>query len=399
MKTSYLTRSLGASLALAALLIAGGCGDGADDEQEPAVHDAAEEHSDEGAVRLSPEELQEFEVEMATADAGRLKVEVSLPGEVRVNADLLAHVVPRVGGVVREVKKNLGDKVRTGEVMAVIESRELADAKAAFLAARERVALADASFDRELRLWKQQVSSEQEYLEAKRDLAETRIELSSSEQKLHALGFSEDELASLPQHPDRSFTRFEIVAPFAGTIIEKHITLGEAVETNAKIFTVADLRTVWIDLSVYQKDLPFVREGQDVAISAGGSGPDGIGVISYVGPIVGEETRTALARVVLENPDGRWRPGLFVTASITVENIQVDLAVPKSAVLIMDGETVVFVDGEEGLEPHRVTVGRSDGTLVEILSGLEQGRTYVSSGGFTLKAELEKESIGGGHGH
>jgi len=233
-----------------------------------------EQQGEEDIVRISKEEMKEFGIELATAGQGKLQVYVNLPGEVVPNADRLAHIVPRMSGIVREVRKTLGQKVRAGEVMAVIESRELADIKSAYLAAKERIFLAEATYKREEKLWKKKISPEREYLEARQALAESKIELRSAEQKLHTLGFTDKYMEQLPAHSDIAFTRYEITAPFDGTVIEKHVAQGEAVEDNYKIFVVADLRSVWIDLDIYQKDISLVRKGQSVIISAGhASGP------------------------------------------------------------------------------------------------------------------------------
>ncbi|NOZ25883.1 MAG: efflux RND transporter periplasmic adaptor subunit [Nitrospirae bacterium] len=350
-------------------------------------------------IRLTAEEIKEFGIEVAEARPGRLEVYKNLPGDIVLNADRLVHVVPRVSGIVREVRKTLGDYVYKGEVMAVLESRELADAKASFLGARERVALAEANFIREESLWKKKISSEQEYLEAKQALAEARIELRSAEQKLHALGFSEESLARIPEKPDVSYTRYEIVAPFDGTIIEKHITLGEVLKDDAEAYVIADLRSVWVDISVYQKDLPFIRKGQEVIVSAGHGLPEARGRISYVGPLVGEETRTALARVVLPNPEDTWRPGMFITARVMVDAPEVDVVIPRTALQNIDDETYVFVETGDGFIPRAVEIGRSNTGSVEVVSGLLPGQRYVAKGAFTLKAQLLKAAFGDGNGH
>jgi cobalt-zinc-cadmium efflux system membrane fusion protein len=154
-----------------------------------------------------------------------------------------------------------------------------------------------------------------------------------------------------------------------------------------------------VDLSVYQKDLPYIRKGQEAVISAGRGIPDARGRIAYIGPLVGEETRTALARVVLLNPQGYWRPGLFVNASVAVEEAEVPLLVRKSAVQDIDKQTCLFVRTVEGFEVQLIEVGREDETHVEIISGLEVGQIYVAEGAFTLKAQLARGSFGHGHVH
>jgi len=373
-----------------------------DHGEEEAAHageDGHDEHGEEEVVRLSAADLKEFGIEVATAGPGRLDEYAELPGEIVLNADRLAHVVPRVSGIVREVRKNIGDAVKAGEIMAVTESRELADAKAAFLAAVEREKLALANFEREERLWQKKVASEQEYLDARQTLAEARIARNSAEQQLHALGFSDTYLKGLPEHPDATYTRFEIRAPFAGTIIEKHLTLGENVNAEAAVFTIADLSSVWVDINVYQKDLAQIRKGQTVVIEIGHGIPQVSGEIAWVGPLVGEATRTAKARVVLPNPGGDLRPGLFVTARVAVGSTAAGIVVPKSALQTFEERTVVFVQDEDGFEPRPVELGRQNATQVEILSGLEVGQSYVSQGAFTLKAQLSKGAFGDGHNH
>ncbi|MGD9548993.1 MAG: efflux RND transporter periplasmic adaptor subunit [Candidatus Krumholzibacteriia bacterium] len=198
---------------------------------------------------------------------------------------------------------------------------------------------------------------------------------------------------------DESLSPFEMKTLIAGTIIEKHITLGEAVSRDHAAFVVADLSTVWADITVYQRDLPHVVTGHRVLIAGGHELPSVFGDISYVAPVVDEQTRTALARAVLPNSEGTWRPGMFITAQVAVDEFEVPVAVPSTALQTIDGQEVIFVRTDEGFAPRPVTVGRSDDERVEIVSGLDAGERYISLGGFTLKAELGKESLSGGHAH
>mgnify|MGYP000055266024 CR=1 FL=1 len=364
--------------------------------------DESKEHSesdDKEVLHISEAEMKEFGIEVGTAGPGKIEIQLSLPGEVVANADRLVHVVPRVSGVVRDVRKNLGDFVSAGEVLSILESRELADAKASFLAAREREILARANFTREEDLWKKKISAEQDYLEAKRAIAEALIELRSSEQKLHAIGFSDAYLSRLPNQLEIEYTKYVLTAPASGTILQKHIAKGEVLKDDSEAFVIADLSSVWVNVSIYQKDMPLVRKGQEVIISAGHEIPDAKGVISYVGPLVGEQTRTGIARVVLLNKGGHWRPGLFITARLTVKATDVPVAVSKTALQTMEDKTYIFVKTEEGFEPRPVTAGRTDEKQAEIISGLTAGQQYVTNGAFALKAQLSKSAFGDEHGH
>jgi cobalt-zinc-cadmium efflux system membrane fusion protein len=386
-----------------AVLVLGISGCGGDRARESGGQ-LGEAHPEDGhvgrvVVPIDDAAVDRLGLRIAEAGPGDVETTIELPGEVRVNGDRMAHVSPRVGGVVRQVHASLGDTVRDGVILAVLDSRELADAKAAFLAARERLSLAEASFKREERLWNERVSSEQDYLDARRGRAEARIELRAVEQKLHALGVPQSQLDELHRQPDASFTSYRLTAPFDGTVIDRHITIGETVAAGEPVFTVADLSSVWIDLSVYQRDIGAVRDGQTVRVET----PHGDDVrlsIDFVQPLVGESTRTATARVIAPNETGIWHPGCFVTASVSIATTSARVVVPDSAVITMDdGDTVVFVATAAGFETRLVEIGRRAGDDVEIVAGLEPGDRYVAAGGFSLKAELGKDAFGDGHGH
>jgi len=298
---------------------------------------------------------------------------------------------------VREVRKALGETVRSGESLAVMDSRELADAKTAYLAARERVSLAEATFTREKSLWEKQISPEQDYLTAKQALAEARIELRGATQKLQALGFTEPFLHQLSGRPEAPLTRYEIVAPFAGTVIEKHIAVGAFLKDDTEAFVVADLSTVWVHLNLAPTDISLVRQGQRAVITAGPNLPEAIGTVGYIGPLVSEETRTVLTRIVLPNLDGRWRPGLFVTASLVVAETPVPVLIPKAALQTIAGQPSIFVQTEEGFEARPVTLGRADETQVEITAGLTTGERYAATETFILKADIGKGTASHDH--
>ena len=359
------------------------------------------QHTPEELVKINDLQRKKLDIKFGTAGPGRLLTTIELPGEIMMDADHLAHIMPLLPGVVQEVRKKIGETVRRGDVMAVIASRELADAKAAYLAASERVALAQETFTREEQLWRKKISAKQDYLDARKSLSEAKIEHRSAEQKLRFLGFSDAFIEDLQKHPDRSLIRYVITAPIDGTVVQKHITLGEKVSDDTAIFTIADLSHVWVDLSVPQKDLVSIKNGQRTLISLGFSTPDAEGKISYVSPMADRKTRTALARVVLPNPDRRWRPGLFVKARISIGELRLPLVVPKEALQRLENENVVFVEVKEGFEARHVTVGRSDESNVEILSGLFEGERYAARGGFELKAVMMTRDMGAhaGHGH
>ena len=379
--------------ALIIFLFISGCSQGEDPIDDSQSHIDGEVES----IALSTEEIQELGLQTRTASPGVLELVSSFPGEVMVNQDRFTHIVPRVKGIVESVSFSEGDRVSAGDVLAVLDSRELADIKSEYLASVERADIARLTHEREQRLFDQGISSESEFLQARRDVTEAQIELRSATQKLLSLGFTEGYIKDLSSQPDHALVHYELVAPMSGLVLERHITQGESVSDDTDAFAVADLSEVWIDLDIFQEQLDLVREGQSVRISSSGNRLSADGKIKFVRSIIGEETRTAVARIVLNNHDGSWRPGMFVNGVVTVDEASVEVLVEHSAVIESDGSAVIFVKNDHGFSPQIVETGRRNHTYIEILHGLAAEQEYVSIGAFSLKAELAKSELSDDH--
>ena len=355
------------------------------------------EHADdEGRIVLSEKAIRESGIEVAEAASGELEQTLTLPGEIVLNADKVAHIVPRVAGIVRRVDKNLGDEVQAGEVMAILESRELAESKSAYLAAQQRLALAEANLKSAEELHTRKIMPDLEFLTIQKAKAEAEIEFRMADNKLHALGVSEDQLQEMPNHA-ASLAMYELRAPFAGTVVEKHCSLGEVLSGETDAFVLADLSTVWVKITVYTQDMGRVRTGQAVRIRSDGGGTPADGTVCYLAPVANEATRTLYARVDLPNPERQWRPGTFVTASVVVDRQAVPVVVPIDALQRVKSDSVVFVAEGEGFGPRTVTVGRMNGTRAELTDGLKPGERYVVKGAVVLKAELGKSQAAHEH--
>lgn len=375
-------------------------------------HSATEEHEhseeghteepthDEGSeVELTPEQIELAGVRSTAVARGEVYSELALTGEVTLNQDKVVHMTPRVPGTIAYVVTDLGDRVFTGELLLVLESRDLADAKAEYLAAKGRLSLAQTRFNREARLWKQKISSEQDFLDAKQALNESEIETQSSEHKLRALGLTTDDLAVV--HDDESFANYHVIAPFDGTVIEKHVVKGERVDEGSTLFRLASLDTVWVIGSVYEKDIGRVKRGQPASVTVKAY-PDRVfrGTVKWVADIIDEKTRTLKIRVEVDNSSRLLKPGMFASIAVAVEAKDDVITVPPSALQRQKDETIVFVDRGNGeFERREVRVGLRSSGEVEIIEGLAAGEKVVSDGSFILKSELEKEGFGGGHAH
>ncbi|WP_437991624.1 efflux RND transporter periplasmic adaptor subunit [Sorangium sp. So ce145] len=382
-----------------------------DHAEKRAPDEPGEAHAHGDRLKLSPAMIQNAGLEMLTAGPGNVAVTVTLPGEVALNAEAIAHVTPRVPGTAREVKKQLGDTVTRGEVLAVLDSRELAELQRELLAAKERLSLAEASFTRHEALWKERISAEKEYLAARQAVAEARIEHRSAAQKLSAAAGSGAGKGS----------GYALVAPIDGTIIEKHIAIGEVLKEDTQVFVIADLSTIWVNVTVYAKDLSRARIGQTAWVKAEGIEQSAQGTLAYLGQVVDEQSRSAVARVVLQSPGAAWRPGLFATADIAVEEAAAPVVVSEEAIQRVEGKDVVFVEEGDAFEARPVKIGRRGTSgvalgagaggppgapaaeprrgapVVEIEAGVAAGERYVGKNSFILKAELGKSEAGHQH--
>jgi membrane fusion protein, heavy metal efflux system len=189
---------------------------------------------------------------------------------------------------------------------------------------------------------------------------------------------------------NQSLTTYELKAPISGTIIDRQVSLGEYASEQKPAFVIADLSTVWVNFSVYRRDLARVRVGDTILIDAEDGGPQIEAKIAYVSPVGNSDTQSALARAIVDNRHMRLRPGLFVTAKLVLAPKSVPLAVKSEALQTIENRTVVFVRAGDKFEVRNVELGAHDPQLVEILSGLRDGDVYAARNSFVIKAELAK---------
>lgn len=371
---------------------------------------SAANHDAHDVIALDDAQVRAAGIVLSAAAPAHISVVTSLPGEIRFNEDRTAHVVPKLAGVVTAVHAELGQSVKRGQVLAVLASSGLSDQRSELLSAQRRLALAHTLLERERRLWQDKISAEQDYLQAQQVYNEADIAVQNARQKLSAYGASP---ASNAAHgtsgtsgtTSTSLNRLELRAPFDGVVMEKHLALGEAVKEDAIVFTLSDLSTVWAEIAVPPRDLQRLRVGETVTVRAAAFDAEARGKITYVGELLGEQTRTAKARVALANPDRAWRPGLFVTVDVlsgadnnaATAAAAAPVAVVADAVHTVEGKPAVFVKAAGGFRAQPVVTGRSDGRMTEVLQGLAAGAQYVAGGSFVLKAELGKDSAEHAH--
>ncbi len=340
----------------------------------------------EARVTLTNEQLKHNAIEVLTAAPANIQTNLRLIGEIKLNADNAVQVLPRLGGVVESITANVGDTVKKGQTLAVVSSLAVAENRGDLSAAQQRLNLAKTTLAREESLWREKISAEQDYLAAKSDLQLAQIELTRQQQKLASMGIS-----------GGNGTRYALKSPIDGTITRKQIALGQVVEAMQMVYEVANLSTVWAEVSIPTKDLGLVKTGQKVTVRAAAFEQSTTGTITYIAPLVAEQSRTAIARVVLANDKSNWLVGLPVNIDLVADEVNVPLAVSVEAIQSLQYGDVVFGRYGDAFEARPVTLGRRDSKYVEVLSGLNEGELYAAGNSFIVKAELGK--AGASHDH
>ena len=388
------------------LAILGVCLAACDSAAAPNAEATAEESpagDTQGTIHLSPEAVASAGITVGAAEIRPLRTQIETTGSVDFDQRRFAHVSPRVGGRVEAALAEIGDVVRSGQVLARVDSIELGEAIVEYLQAKARAELARETFERERGLFADRISSEQEMLSAQASAREADAALRGAEEHLHLLGISDDHVRGLGYDQPRA-SIYEVRAPFAGTIVERHVTLGEIVEPQSQLFEIADLSRLWVWIDVFERDLARVHLDDDVEIHVDTYPEIGFaGKVVFLGNQIETESRTARARIEVPNPEGRLRPGMFARVRISdphaadgkAESVSV-LAVPEGALQREGNAYLVFVAlGDGKFESRKVRTGRRGDGFVEILDGLSAGEAVAVSGTFVLKSEASKESLGG----
>lgn len=462
-------------------------------------------------IEVTAEQIEQAGIKTAIAGSGKLEHSITLNGEISVNTELQVHHIARASGIAEKVEVTSGDYVRKGDLLAVLDSSELAEAKSVYYEIFNEVALSlldlqrarnisentkkllaqlkknpdldslqkttpgdmgehrarllssyaeyttsQKAFERRQKLFKDRIISENDFLNAQSAFEKAQAEyisaqdntrfeitqklydterqqkvnefrLRTAERKLMLLGLSGEDIEMIKQHGaqiqkectdtacrdcsftlgrhyhkenEDSFSRIYVKAQRSGTIIKRNIELGEEVEADRVIFTIADLSNLWALLQAPARDVSLIRNGMEATVATA-DGHQTTGRVLLVEPIINEKSRTATVRVAVSNDRNRLLPGSFVTGAISIAADNLPLVVKRSAVQNVNGDNLVFVAAKKGFRAVDVKIGREDGNNIEILAGLKVGSNYVADGAFTLKSIMVTSGLDphAGHGH
>lgn len=347
-----------------------------------------------GVVRLTPEELSRTPLEVMPVVRGQFRVSREFPATVQANHNELAEVTTLIRGRVVKVHVDVGTDVKKHALLALLHSTDLGVAEAAYLKASAKLHEVQLAYERARDLYQHKAVSLAEYQRREAEMKTARAEARETQNRLELLGVPQQELERL----DREHTikaDVPLRAPFDGRVIIRNITRGEVVETQQKLFTVANLSDVWVFANVPEKDVSFIQKDQTVEVIAAAY-PHALfkGTITYIGDVLDSATRSLRVRVTAPNPDKLLKPEMFAIVRVYATPGPDMLTVPLAAIQNGPAGKILFVQrGANEFEVRPVKVGAELGDVVAVLEGVQAGEPVVTKGSFILKSEMERHNI------
>ncbi len=399
MTTLHDRTGLKLAAALMVVVALAGCGKGGAKgehagEGDKQAHAGEKEggHSEAQELTLTTEEAERAGVKVEELKPQALGETVVLTATIRPDPDRLARVAPRVEARILSAPAKLGDRVRAGQALAMLDSVDVGEAHAAWIQAQSELRIAEADFKRAEQLDADEIIARKDFLRARSERDKAAAALRGAADRLRLLGGNAGAAGA-------AVSGFAVTAPFAGTVIEKKATVGDLATPSEPIFTVADLSRLWIQADLPEAALAKVRPGATARVSVPAyPGETFTGRVGHIGAGLDKETRTVAARIEIANADGRLKPEMFATATIDVAGDKREvLSLPDAAIVLMQGQPTIFVYEQGAYEMRVVEPGERSGGRTVIKAGVKAGEQVVTAGAFALKARKQKSQLGHGH--
>jgi cobalt-zinc-cadmium efflux system membrane fusion protein len=309
-----------------------------------------------------------------------------LTGAVAYNSFETTPVITQIGGPVARILVSPGEEVTAGQVMLYVSSPDYAQLRSNFAKARDAYQLALKAYARSQELFEHGARAQSDLEQAESTRNQAQADLQSADQALKVLGLDAEKVMTTPVSPD-----IAVFAPIAGVVVERLASPGQVLQAGStQVFTISNMKTVWVLANVYEHDLGFVHLGDAVEIQSEAYATRFHGKISFISPALDPTSRTLQVRIVTDNPEGKLKRDLYVTAIVQAGAIENALTVPDAAVLrTAENEPFVYVV-EDPAKPNQfgqrlVSVAESVGGRTQILSGLRQGEKVAADGSLFLQ--------------
>ncbi len=375
------------------------------EEKEPHVHDGPipkTQEPESGGVSLSPEERTNIGLKTVPAEIRPVEDVRLLNGVVKPHPDRVALVTSRVAGRAAGIHVNVGDRVKKGEDLADVQSAELEKVELDLIQAENRLALAQADLERIRALVEKGITAQKDLLASQNHHQAVRNEIESLTRQLVLLGTPEAEIRKVRR--DKTVSTLHIHAPIAGTIVERHVVLGQNIEPEKPLFKILDDSVMIVEGDAFEDTLPILKLGQPVRVRVPAY-PEQVfeGRITFIGPTVDPQKRTVPVWILLRNHDGMLKQNLFADLSVVVGENGGRLAIPLDALISAEGEDFVFVEQDGVFVQRDLVLGARDDRYVEVKKGLEAGDQVVTDGRrqlYTKYLMLQRGGMTlGGHAH
>jgi len=350
--------------------------------------------SDSNIVRLDPESIKAAGINVEEVTLKKLSLPLNFPGKVMPDENRVVRIGSRIPGRVIEIKVNLGNDIRKGEALAIIDSPELGEAESNFLKFEANLRVAEKGYERAKRLLEGKAIGLGEFQRREAEYLNAKAEFQAARERLHLLGMSNENIELLMSKHSIN-ANFPVKASISGRVVKRNLTLGEVVDPSKELFTIIDLSRVWVIADVPEKDIPLVEEGQEASIRVS-SYPNELfyGKVSYISDSVDETTRMVKVRVDVDNPKRLLKPEMFAEIEILTKSTPEVLAVPEKAVQMEGGKKIIFVaKSENTFEKREIEVGEEVKGFYQVQKGLRSGDKVVTDGAFYLKSELLKAEL------
>jgi cobalt-zinc-cadmium efflux system membrane fusion protein len=366
-------------------------------KQETQQAEAVTESASTTTVKLSSKSIQEISLQTEKITLKQFSKEISIPARITINQDKEAQVGPLIRGRVSKVFAKVGDYVKAGQDLMLVEGLEIGEMKAAFLTAKANLDYYKANFERQKKLFQENIGSQKVLLEAQNEYEKSVAEYTAQENRIKAIHLNESAVITNENQPSTGteFCTLPVISPINGIVIERNVVIGQSIDETATAFTVISLRDVWADGQIYEKDITKFNGHDSVIFKASVSPNESYsGKVVYIGQTIDEQTRTITIRAEFDNADGALKPQMFGELIIPVAKSEA-LVVPAEALVKIENKDYLFTcKNSETFEKVAVEVGQAQNELVEIRSGIKSGDIVVVKGSSYLKAELLKSSFG-----
>jgi len=386
------------ALAVVTLFACGGNDEQATENTESTEAEGEHANEEEGLIELSPEAVIAAGIEYAQVIQRTAMVPLQTTGTIEANQQRMQQVTPLVSGRVERVTAVAGDRVRDGQVLAILSSPEIAELHGKELEARARLNLAQSSLRRLRKLSELGAAAGKDLAAAEAEAETAQAEVAHIRASLVALGSDE-------RVNGHSISSVALRAPLSGTITERFVNAGAGVQAGTPLFSIADLSTVWVIANVPESQINTLRIGTPAVVRSAALGQSiAQGQVTYIDPGLNEETRTGRVRLEVMNPNQQLKIGTFVEVNFESgaidEQATSELVVPIEAIQTVESKTVVFVPADKPghFEAREIQAGEQTDGLRRVISGLTAGERVVTRGSFVLKTQMLKSDLGE-HGH